>query len=158
MLDSSSNGFTVKVAFTVKTAPADVYKKLVHDVGEWWNPAHTFSGSAHNLSIDDKPMGCFCEKFPGGGGVRHLEVVFAAPGKSLVMTGGLGPMQSIAATGSMRIQLTAAEGATKLEMIYSVAGYLPAGMQTWAKPADGMLTEQFTRLQNYIEHGNPIPK
>jgi hypothetical protein len=59
------------------------------------------------------------------------------------MTGGLGPMQSIAATGSMRIQLTAAEGATKFDVVYSVVGYLPAGMQTWAKPADEMLTEQF---------------
>ena len=158
VLDSSSNGFTVKVAFTVKAKPTDVYRKLVHDVGEWWNPEHTFSGSAHNLSIDDKPMGCFCERFPAGGGVRHLEVVFAAPGKSLVMTGGLGPMQSIAATGSMNIQLSAAEGATKLVMVYAVVGYLPAGMQTWAKPADGMLTEQFTRLRNYIERGDPASK
>lgn len=158
VVDSASNGFTVKVAFTVKAPAADVYRKLVHDVGEWWNPEHTFSGSAHNLSIDDKPMGCFCEKFPSGGGVRHLEVVYAAPGTSLVMTGGLGPMQSIAATGSMRIQLTPSEGTTKFEMVYSVAGYLPAGMQTWAKPADGMLTEQFTRLRNYIEQGNPAPK
>jgi hypothetical protein len=64
-------------------------------------------------------------------------------------------MQSIAATGSMRIQLTAAEGATKFDVVYSVVGYLPAGMQTWAKPADAMLTEQFRRLQNYIEHGDP---
>src|SRR6185369_9544199 len=101
--DSAANGFTIKVAMNIKAAPADVYKKLVHDVGEWWNPAHTFSGSAKNLSIEDKPMGCFCEKFPNGGGVRHLEVVYAAPGKGLVMTGGLGPMQSIAASGSMRI-------------------------------------------------------
>jgi hypothetical protein len=158
VVDSSSNGFTVKVALTMKAAPADVYKKLVHEVGEWWNPAHTFSGSARNLSIDDKPMGCFCEKFPSGGGVRHLEVVFAAPGKSLVMTGGLGPMQSIAATGSMKIQLTAAEGATKFEMVYSVVGYLAAGMQIWAKPSDGMLSEQFTRLQNYVERGNPASR
>ena len=155
VVDSSSNGFTVKVALTVKAAPADVYRKLVHDIGEWWNPEHTFSGSPHNLSIDDKPMGCFCEKLPGGGGVRHLEVVYASPGKSLVMTGGLGPMQSIAATGSMKIQLSPADGGTKLEMVYAVVGYLPAGMQTWAKPADGMLTEQFTRLRNYIEKGNP---
>jgi len=158
VVDSAANGFTVKVAFTVKAPPADVYKKLVKDVGEWWSPEHTFSGSAHNLSIDDKPMGCFCEKFPAGGGVRHLEVVFAAPGKSLVMTGGLGPMQSIATSGSMNIQLTPADGATKFVMVYSVAGYLPAGMQTWAKPADGMLTEQFTRLRNYIEQGNPAPR
>jgi hypothetical protein len=156
--DSSNNGFTVKVALIIKAAPVDVYKKLVREIGEWWDSAHTFSGSARNLSIDDRPMGCFCEKLTDGGGVRHMEVVMAAPGKSLVMTGGLGPMQSLATTGSMRIQLTAAEGGTKFEMVYSVLGYLPAGMQTWAKPADGMLTGQFTRLKNYIEGGNPALK
>jgi hypothetical protein len=158
VVDSSSSGFTVKVALTIKAAPADVYKKLVHDVGEWWDSAHTFSGSAKNLSLDDKPMGCLCEKFPAEGGVRHLEVVLAAPGKSLVMIGGMGPMQSLAVTGTMRIQLTPADGGTKFEMVYAVAGYLPAGMQMWAKPSDGMLTATFTRLQNYIEHGNPAPK
>jgi hypothetical protein len=157
-MDSSNSGFSVKVALTIKAAPADVYKKLVHEIGEWWDSAHTFSGSAKNLSLDDKPMGCFCEKFPSGGGVRHLEVVLAAPGKSLVMIGGMGPMQSLAATGTMRIQLAAAGEATKFEMVYSVAGYLPAGMQMLAKPSDGMLTATFTRLQNYIEHGNPAPK
>lgn len=155
VVDSSANGFTVKVALTIKAAPADVYQKLVHNIGDWWNSAHTFSGSAHNLSIDDKPMGCFCEKLPGGGGVRHLEVVMAAPGKSLVMTGALGPMQSLAVTGTMRIQFAATDGGTKFEMTYSTVGYLPSGMQTWAKPSDGMLTEQFTRLRNYIERGDP---
>jgi uncharacterized protein YndB with AHSA1/START domain len=158
VVDSAANGFTIRVALTIKAPPADVYQKLVHNVGDWWNPAHTFSGNAHNLSIDDTPMGCFCEKYPQGGGVRHLEVVMADPGKALVMIGGLGPMQSIAATGSMRFSFAAVEGGTKFEMVYSVAGYLPAGMQTWAKPADGMLTEQFTRMQNYIEQGSPTPK
>lgn len=51
----------------------------------------------------------------------------------------------------MQIQLTAENGGTKLDMVYAASGYLPAGMNTWAAPADGMLKEQFTRLKNYIE-------
>ena len=86
---------------------------------------HTFSGNWHNLSIEEKPGGCFCEKLPNDGGVRHMEVMFVAPGKTIALAGGLGPLQSIAATGSMRIQLAPAEGGTKLEVTYAVVGYLP---------------------------------
>ena len=59
--DSSSAGFTIQSAYTVKASPSEVYGRFMR-VGEWWNPAHTYSGDAHNLSIEEKPMGCFCEK------------------------------------------------------------------------------------------------
>ena len=152
--DSSAGGFTIKQTYSIKAAPMDVYKRVFR-VGEWWNSQHTFSGDAHNLSIEEKPGGCFCEKMPNGGGVKHLEVAFIVPGKTIVLHGGLGPMLTMATAGSMEISLSAADGGTKLEMTYTVAGYLPAGMNTWAVPADGMLKEQFTRLKNLIENGDP---
>ncbi len=158
VVDSGANGFTVKMTLPIQAAPADVYRRLIHNVGDWWSSGHTFSGNAHNLSIEEKPMGCFCEKLPNGGGVRHMEVVFLAPGKAVVLSGGLGPLQSIAATGSMSIELSLAEGGTKLELTYAVTGYLPAGMNTWAVPVNNVLTEQLTRLKNYIERGDPAPK
>lgn len=156
--DSSSTGFTVKISLTIQAAPADVYRRLVRNVGDWWDPQHTFSGDSHNLSIEEKPMGCFCEKLANEGGVRHMEVVFLAPGKTLVLSGGLGPLQSIAATGSMTIQLSPAQDGTKVDVAYAVTGYLPAGMNTWAAPVDSVLTQQFTRLKNYTERGDAAPK
>lgn len=150
--NSSANGFTVRLSFPIQAPPAEVYRKLIHNVGDWWNPEHTFSGDAHNLSIEEKPMGCFCEKLPDQGGVRHLELVYFAPAKTLVFTGALGPLQSLAAAGSMAIQFVPAEGGTKLGVSYAVVGDQPGGMNTWAAPVDAMLTEQFTRLKNYIEH------
>lgn len=153
VVDSSAGGFTVKETLSIKVAPMDVYKRFFH-VGEWWNSQHTFSGDAHNLSIEESAGGCFCEKLPNGGGVKHLEIVFLAPGKTIVMHGALGPMQTLAATGSLQLQLTAADGGTKLEVTYAVTGYLPAGMNTWAAPVDGVLKEQFTRLKNLLEHGD----
>ena len=86
-----------------------------------------------------------------------MEVAYAAHGIQLVLQGGLGPLQSLAATGSMTIKLSPANGGTKLEMAYSVVGYLPAGMNTLAAPVDGVLTGLFTRLKNFAEHGNPDP-
>src|SRR5690349_9741493 len=80
VLDSSANGFTVRITLNIKATPDDVYRRLTQNVGDWWNAQHTFSGNAHNLSIDAKAMGCFCEKLPNQGSVRHLEVVYAAPG------------------------------------------------------------------------------
>ena len=155
ILNQSANGFTVKVIVNMHAAPDDVYRRVVRNVGDWWNPAHTFSGDAHYLTIDAKAMGCFCERLPNLGSVRHMEVVMAAPGEKLVMIGALGPLQSLAVNGAMTIQLSPAEGGTKLEVTYAVAGYLPAGMNTWAAPVNGVLTEQFTRLKNYVEHGDP---
>jgi hypothetical protein len=71
------------------------------------------------------------------------------------MTGALGRLQSIAATDNMEIRLTPAEGGTRLVLVYIVTGYLPAGMNTWAAPVDAVLTEQVTRLKNYVERGDP---
>jgi hypothetical protein len=153
VVDSSANGFTVRTTLTIQAGPDEVYRRLVHNVGDWWESAHTFSGDAHNLTIEDRPMGCFCEKLPNQGGVRHMEVVFAAPGKRLGMSGGLGPLQSIAAAGSMRIELSPVPTGTKLDLTYTVAGYLPKGMNTWAEPVDAVLAGQFTRLKTYVEHG-----
>jgi uncharacterized protein YndB with AHSA1/START domain len=156
--DSSANGFTDKIELSIQARPLDVYRRVVNNVGDWWNSMHTFSGDAHNLSIDGKAMGCFCEKLPGGGSVQHMQVVYADPGKKLVFRGALGPLQSIAATGSMTIQLTPAGEGTKLAVVYTVTGYLPAGMNTWAEPVDSVLGEQFTRLKSLIESGKAAPK
>jgi|ERR1039458_9597603 uncharacterized protein YndB with AHSA1/START domain len=158
VLDSSGNGFTVRTTLTIKAAPENVYLKLVRNIGDWWSPKHTFSGNAHNLSIEEKTPGCFCEKLANGGGVRHMEVVYFEPGKILRFSGVMGPLQSMAAAGSMTIQLSPAEGGTKLEVTDAVMGYLPAGMNTWAAILDGVLEEQFTRLKNYVETGDPAHK
>ena len=48
------------------------------------------------------------------GTVRHMEVINVDHGKTLVLTGMLGPLQSLAATGTMTIQLATAADGTKL--------------------------------------------
>ena len=151
VVDSGPNGFVVKTTVTINAAPQDVYRRIIHNVGEWWDPVHTFSGDARNLSIEEKPMGCFCEKLPDQGAVRHMEVVNYAPGKTLVMTGALGPLQSMAANGNMTIRISPAEAGSKVEVTYAVTGYLAGGMNALATPVDGVVAEQFSRLKTYIE-------
>ena len=148
--DSAANGFTVKITLNLKAAPAEVYKKILR-VGDWWNAEHTYSGDAHNLTIEEKPGGCWCEKLPNGGGVKHMEVLTLMPGSRIVMSGGLGPLQNIAAAGTMIFQIAKDGDGSKLTLTYSVAGYLPAGMNTWAAPVDTVLTEALTRFKDYAE-------
>jgi len=158
VVDSAANGFTLKITLTVQSTPADVYKHLVHNVGDWWSSAHTFSGDAHNLSIDDKAGGCFCEKLADGGGVQHMVVVNSQPGQKLVMRGSLGPFQTMGTEGSMSIALSKDAEGTKLEVTFAVGGYMAGGMDKLAAPVNGVLTDQFTRLKNYVEHGTPAAK
>ncbi len=153
--DSAANGFTVRITMVVKAPPPEVYDRLVHHVGDWWNSDHTFSGDAHNLSIEEKPMGCFCEKLANGGGVRHAEVILVSPGKSLVMSGMLGPLQKFGGSGTLSFVVTVVGRDTKLDFIYAVGGYLPDGLNTWAGPANAMWTEQLNRLRSYVETGSP---
>ena len=155
--DSSVTGFTFKTTLIVQAAPETVYKQFLA-IGNWWDPSHTYSGDAHNLSIEQKAMGCFCESLPNGGAVRHMEVLLLMPGKMIVLSGGLGPLQSLAATGTMKIILSPAAGGTKVDVTYAVGGYLPAGMNTFASPVNEVLTEQFSRFKNYVESGSPMPK
>ena len=154
--DSAANGFTVKIATVIRARPDEVYDRLVHNVGDWWNAEHTYSNDAHNLSIEDKVLGCFCEKFPTGGGVRHMQVIMVMPNKMLVMSGGLGPLQKFGTTGTMTFALLPMRNETRLEVTYAVGGYLNGGLSTWADPVDKMLTEQVTRFKTYVETGSPV--
>jgi uncharacterized protein YndB with AHSA1/START domain len=155
--DQNANGFTIRISTIVRATPPElVYDRLVHNVGDWWSSDHTVSQDSHNLSIDDKPMGCFCEKLPGGGGVRHAEVIMVMPNKLLVMSGALGPLQKFGDTGTLTMVLEPVHKDTRIEVVYAVGGYLPNGINTWAAPVDQVLTEQITRLKNYVETGNPL--
>ena len=89
VVDSTAAGFTVKQTVMVQAAPQVVYAKLFK-IGDWWSPTHTFSHDAHNLSLEEKAGGCFCEKLPNGGGVKHMEVVHLTPPTGVVLHGTLG--------------------------------------------------------------------
>ncbi len=155
--DKGPAGFTIKQTATIAAAPEVVYRKLVADVGKWWNPEHTWSGKATNLSIRDEAGGCFCEKLDGGGSVAHLTVVFAKPGEMLRLHGARGPFQGMAIAGAMTWEMKKVDaGKTRLALTYAFGGYSAGGFDQLSLAADGMLGEQFGRLASYIETGQPL--
>ena len=155
------NGFAVKHSLTIQASPESVYSALVGKVGGWWNREHTYSNDSKNLSIDARPGGCFCEKLGNGGGVEHMRVVVAWPGRMLRMTGGLGPLQGSGIVGSMTWQLAPAKGAsgaTSLEFSYGAGGFMAGGFEKIAPAVDAVLGEQLARFKSFVETGKAAPK
>ena len=152
--NSAANGFSVVEKLHIAAAPEKIYAELIMP-SHWWSSQHTFSKSAGNLTLDAKAGGCWCETLPDGGSVQHLAVVFADPGKTLVMRGALGPLQGLGVEGAMSIVLKPAADGTDLSLTYSVGGYLKDGLASWAALVDEVLAEQMTRLKSLIETGTP---
>ena len=153
---SAAGGFIIQHERVISAPPARVYAAIVDEVSVWWNADHTWSGDAGNLSIDARPGGCFCEQLGNAGGVEHMRVVFASPGRLLRLSGGLGPLQAMANAGSMDFALSEAEGdATRLELRYVVSGFAADGMAAMAEPVDGVLSDQVDRLAAHLTTAAP---
>jgi len=150
VVDAGATGFTVKIVQHIVAPPAKVFSTAIA-IGTWWGADHSYSGVAANITIDPRPGGCWCEKLLNGGGVKHMEVVFVDPGKLLRFTGGLGPMQAMAATGSLTWEFKAAGDGTDLTWTYAVTGYQPGGFQQLAPVVDGVLASQLTNLKTVAE-------
>jgi uncharacterized protein YndB with AHSA1/START domain len=154
VIDLADNGFTLKLTVTVASEPAKAFQALI-DVGKWWDPAHTYSQDAANLSIEAKPQGCFCERLPGKAAVVHMTVVNVVTGKLLRLEGGLGPLQSLGAAGSMTWSFQPADKSTTVEVRYAVGGYNPAGFKGLAPVVDTVLRSQLERYKRYVDTGKP---
>ena len=147
VLDSNAAGFTVQTTVQIAAPAAAVYDALTGSVDKWWDEAHTWSGRAANLTIDPRPGGCFCEKLAGGG-VQHMTVIFADRGKMLRMTGGLGPLQSLAVAGVMTFAFKESSGRTTLEATYAVLAYTKEDLTALAPLVDRVTAGQVARLKS----------
>ncbi|MEQ1547889.1 MAG: SRPBCC domain-containing protein [Chakrabartia sp.] len=143
-------GFEVTKKVTVKVQPQRAYAGL-GQVSKWWNPAHTYSGDAKNLSLTLKAGGCFCEKIPAKkASIEHGRIIFAQPGKTLRFQGGLGPIQPEGAIGTMTWTIKAVPDGTEITQSYVVGGYIRAGADVYAPLVDRVMNEQLERLAAYL--------
>ncbi|MFV8816527.1 hypothetical protein [Haliea sp. E17] len=135
VLGSNAAGFALRVEAVAPAPPAQAWERLVHPE-QWWDSAHTWSGDRANLSLAPVAGGCFCEQAEGLS-VLHLTVSQVRPGQSLVMLGGLGPLQAMGLHGAASFTLEATEdGATRLVHEYRVSGYAAQGFAELAKIVD----------------------
>lgn len=155
VLAKAPTGFHVRQTAEVKASPETVWTAL-GQIERWWNPAHTYSGAAKNLSMPLKAGGCFCETLANGG-VVHATIVQVRERQHLGLTGGLGPLQFEGANASWRFELKPSGAGTQLTHILNVGGWSPGGLDQLAAPVDAVMSEQFARLVRYAESGSAEP-
>lgn len=148
VVSASSNGFEVRETVSL-VVPPDVAWSSFANINAWWDPEHSYSGKAENLSLDLEPGGCFCERFPKGGGIEHMRVTYVDPGKRAVLTGALGPLLYEATAGVMDVQVKTIAGGSQLTIDYKAAGFATGGADKLAAAVDAVLADQMKRLRTY---------
>lgn len=159
VVDKSAGHFVTRDSVTVKAAPKAAWLALIEPAG-WWDDAHTWSGSAANLSIIPQGAGCFCERLPEkdsaadiglAGSAQHMTVVMAEPMKVLRMRGALGPLQSEPVDGVLTVTMQPATGGgTKLVWEYVVAGHLRYPVDKISAAVDEVMSQQLGHLADKL--------
>jgi uncharacterized protein YndB with AHSA1/START domain len=152
VVHSESHGFEVSRSVDLARSPAEALTAFTQ-VANWWSKDHTYSGDPANLSLDARPGGCFCERFPGGGGIEHMRVTYFEPGQFLILTGALGPLLHEAVAGVMRVQVEKIAGGSRLTIDYRAAGFANGGAGKMAPRVDAMLGESINRYRSYADSG-----
>ena len=153
---ASDTGFNSIHIATVNATPEEIWKRLLAP-RDYWNKAHSWSGSSAGFYIDAQANGCFCELFQEAdtngklktvGSVEHMRVIFAQPGKVLRMQGALGPLQSEAVIGTLTVAIEPSKGSsgTKVSFSYVVGGYMRYKVAEIAPAVDKVLGEQFKNM------------
>jgi len=145
---SGVHGFEVRQIVQVVIPQPAAYDAFTQ-VPRWWNPEHSYSGDAANLSLALTPGGCFCEKLPGGGGVEHLRLSHVAPGERLVLTGALGPLLYEAVAGVMDVKVERIAGGARVTLNYRAAGFANGGAAKLAPLVDQVLGDQMARYRKF---------
>ena len=153
VIHADPHGFEVREQVQLVVPAAEAIAAFSKIPG-WWLKDHTYSGDSANLSLDVRPGGCFCERFPkSGGGIEHLRVTYVKPGQEIIMTGALGPLLGEAVTGVMRVTVEGIAGGSQLTLDYRAAGFGNGGGDKFAPMVDAMLADQMKRYRAFAAAG-----
>ncbi|MFC6635388.1 ATPase [Microbulbifer taiwanensis] len=151
VISQSPGEFAIRLEQELEQNSASVYRGLA-SLPEWWNPAHSYSGSAGNLSMELRAGGCFCERWDQAS-VEHLRVIYALPEREVRLSGGLGPLQSMPVSGLMQWRIVPQGDKSLLTWEYRVWGSSANKLDAIAEPVNSVLAEQFRALKVYLEKG-----
>jgi uncharacterized protein YndB with AHSA1/START domain len=151
VMNAGPGGFTIEHEVVIDAGRGRVWQAAIDEVGDWWNDDHTISGDAGRMSIDAKPLGCFCEKLAGDDGMVHLLVTSVSGNVMLRMTGGLGPLGLMGVNGNMTWEFFDSGEGTRVKFTYAVGGYRPGGLDGIAVPVDYVIGDALSLLKAYVE-------
>ena len=103
LAEKSPAGFQIQITRKLDCDSKEAYKRFVDDFSKWYDASHStpvilIHKRRRIFRLTCSGIACL-EVLPDGGFVRHMDVVFHQPGKTLRMTGGLGPLQGMGVSG-----------------------------------------------------------
>lgn len=142
IIASAPDGFHLQVKGEIALDDDLAWARLVQ-VGLWWPPSHTWSGSASAMYIDAVAGGCWCEVWPEGE-VEHGRVIFAKPGETLRMAAALGPLQELGVSGVLTFALAPGPAAdvTSITADFRVNGSSLSKLDEWAPLVNRVFNQQ----------------
>jgi uncharacterized protein YndB with AHSA1/START domain len=148
VVQSSPAAIVLEHRYPIAATPQQAWRALVHPE-LWWPSDHTWSGAATNLRLEAQAGGCFCENW-GEASAEHGRVVMSRPGELLRIQGALGPLQAMAVSAVLTIELEAAPGGgTNAKVTYRVSGDPTHGLDKFAPAVDQVVGLQFGNFARY---------
>jgi len=151
VVDVGPTGFVSENTALVAKPPAEVWAAVVQ-VPRWWDPAHSYSGKAANLSFEAKAGGQWREDWAGGS-VLHGTAMAVMPPGLLRLDAALGPLQGLPLRAVLDIALKPEGSGTRLTLRYRVGGPVQNGFPDLAAPVDGVMSGGFARLVRLATSG-----
>ncbi len=144
---SAADGAIIVHRFQVSASPDVAWAALTHPE-RWWPADHTWSGNAANMRLRAEAGACFCETW-GENSAEHGRVLMALPGQLLRINGALGPLQEMAVTGVLSIQLAAKDGGTEATVTYRLSGDASHKLDAFIPVVDKVVGQQFGSFASF---------
>ena len=146
----TADSFTLRYAVGAEISPDDIPASLTA-LPKWWDSAHTYSGSAANLSLDLTPGGCWCEKLADGTDFDHGRTVSVAP-DAFVFAAPFGPLRGKTTKAELTVTWPGANQGSTPTWTMVVEG---PGIGAMADAVDGVMGAGYRRWLRYLETGEP---
>ena len=148
VIQSTPSGATLEHRYPIAATPQQAWRALVHPE-LWWPSDHTWSGAATNLRLEAQAGGCFCENW-GEASAEHGRIVMSRPGELLRIQGALGPLQGMAVSAVLTIELEPAPGGgTTAKVTYRISGDPSHGLDKFVPAVDQVIGQQFGNFARY---------
>jgi uncharacterized protein YndB with AHSA1/START domain len=142
---TSPSGFSLRHETLSEQSVEEVWDRLMQP-SAWWDPNHTYSGDAENLSMGNE-AGAYWREDWEEGSVIHGQLLLVRRKEELVLSAPFGPLLPIAATCRWTIRLRRLEdGSTAISSTHLVTGPVGSGVEALAGPVDEVIGANLERL------------
>ena len=147
----SEDAFTLTFSTRTQYGPGRITGSL-EGLQHWWDPAHTYTGDAANLSLDLTPGGCWCERLADGADFDHGRTVSVTPGE-ILFHAPFGPLRAMATRADLTVAWSLVGREMEPSWTFVVEG---PGVGAMAEAVDGVMEGGFRRWIHWLETG-PYP-